>query len=288
RPAWRLVLSGAVLLTAGWSYVLLNRTADWHPWLRYAVVAAGVIAAAALLLTPAVADGAPVRRRAMARRVGVVAALSMAFAALAGPAAYSAQTIDTSHAGALPSAGPAAMAGVGGRGGPMGAPGGARFGPPPGQAGTGQAMPGQGTIRQGMPGQGGAATGGTAGRAGGFLGGAGINQVPADLVTLLRNGATGYSWSAAAVTAMGAAPLQIASGVPVMAIGGFNGTDPTPTLAEFQKLVAQGKVHYFVATGGAPGGAGRGTSSEISSWVAANYTAQTVGGYTVYDLTTGA
>jgi len=183
----------------------------------------------------------------------------------------------TSHAGALPSAGPVTTAGMGGRGGPMGAPGGARFGPPPGQAGTGQ----------GVPGQGGAPTG-RAGRAGGFLGGAGISQVSADLVTLLRNGATGYSWSAAAVTAMGAAPLQIASGVPVMAIGGFNGTDPTPTPAEFQKLVAQGKVHYFVATGGAPGGAGRGTSSEISAWVAANYTARTVGGYTVYDLTTGA
>ena len=75
-----------------------------------------------------------------------------------------------------------------------------------------------------------------------------------------------------------------------MSIGGFNGSDPTPTLAAFQSLVAQGKVHYFLAGGGGLGG-GRGggttsgTSSAITSWVSSTYTAQTVGGTTVYDLT---
>ncbi len=71
-----------------------------------------------------------------------------------------------------------------------------------------------------------------------------------ELVTLLQQGAKGYTWAAAAVTANGAAPLQIAAEVPVMAIGGFNGTDPAPSLAEFQQLVAQGKVHYFVGSSG--------------------------------------
>jgi hypothetical protein len=79
--------------------------------------------------------------------------------------------------------------------------------------------------------------------------------------------------------------------VPVMSIGGFNGTDPAPTLAEFQQLVAQGKVHYFVGGGEGGGFGGRGggnsTSSQISAWVAANFQAQTIGGTTVYDLTTG-
>ncbi len=83
-----------------------------------------------------------------------------------------------------------------------------------------------------------------------------------------------------------------------MAIGGFNGTDPTPTLAEFQGYVAAGKIHYFIAGGGF-GGGGRGgpgggtgggqqtssTSSAITTWVTGNFTSTTVGGVTLYDLT---
>jgi len=78
-----------------------------------------------------------------------------------------------------------------------------------------------------------------------------------------------------------------------MAIGGFNGTDPYPTLAEFQSLVGQGKIHYFIGGGGSggPGGGGPGggtssTSGQIASWVQSHYTAQTIGGVTLYDLTT--
>jgi len=127
------------------------------------------------------------------------------------------------------------------------------------------------------------------GGVGGFLGGGGTSGVSSELVTLLQQGAKGYTWAAAAVTANGAAPLQIASGEPIMAIGGFNGTDPAPSLAEFEQLVAQGKIHYFVGGGGMGGGFGGrgGTSSEISTWVSENFTAQTVGSTTVYDLSTG-
>ena len=83
-----------------------------------------------------------------------------------------------------------------------------------------------------------------------------------------------------------------------MAIGGFNGTDPTPTLAQFQAYVREGKIHYFIGGGRGFGGGGFGgggfgaggstsTSSAISAWVSANFTSQTVGGVTVYDLTSG-
>ena len=67
---------------------------------------------------------------------------------------------------------------------------------------------------------------------------------------LLEKGSDGYRWVAAAVGANSAAGYQLASDEPIMAIGGFNGTDPTPTLAEFQKFVANGDVHYFIAGGG--------------------------------------
>lgn len=72
-----------------------------------------------------------------------------------------------------------------------------------------------------------------------------------------------------------------------MAIGGFNGTDPSPTLAEFRQYVADGAIHYFVAGGGMSGmgGAENGTSSQIASWVQENFEEVTAGSATFYDLT---
>jgi len=95
---------------------------------------------------------------------------------------------------------------------------------------------------------------------------------------------------AAAVGSNSAAGIQLASDQPVMAIGGFNGSDPTPTLAQFQQYVSQGKIHYFIAggAGGGPRAGGSGTSSQISTWVQEHFTAETVGGTTVYDLTAAA
>ncbi len=73
-----------------------------------------------------------------------------------------------------------------------------------------------------------------------------------------------------------------------MAIGGFNGTDPSPTLAQFKQYVADGKIHYFIASGmgdGGMGGSGDGASSRITSWVEATFKKVTVGSSTFYDLT---
>ena len=92
-----------------------------------------------------------------------------------------------------------------------------------------------------------------------------------------------------------AAGYQLGSGEPVMAIGGFNGTDPAPTLAQFEKYVSEGKIHYYIASGGGGfgggfggGAGGSGHASQITSWVESHFTAQTIGGVTVYDLTSGA
>jgi hypothetical protein len=75
-------------------------------------------------------------------------------------------------------------------------------------------------------------------------------------------------------------------GKAVMAIGGWSGSDPTPTLAQFQAYVAAGEIRFFIVggAGGGPGG-GAGSSSEITNWVTSNFTATSVGGQTVYDLT---
>ena len=102
---------------------------------------------------------------------------------------------------------------------------------------------------------------------------------------LLQADASRYRWVAAAAGANSAAGVQLATGDAIMAIGGFNGTDPTPTLAQFESYVAKGEIHYYIA--GSRGGAfgGSSDSSAIGAWVAAHFTAQTVGGVTVYDLT---
>lgn len=67
----------------------------------------------------------------------------------------------------------------------------------------------------------------------------GDTRVSAALVKLLERGASGYRWVAATEGSQQAAPLELATGGdPVMAIGGFNSTDPAPTLAEFKAMVA--------------------------------------------------
>jgi hypothetical protein len=108
-------------------------------------------------------------------------------------------------------------------------------------------------------------------------------------------------------------PLALQSDTTVMSIGGFSGSDPAPTLAEFQAYVAAGEVHYFIpgngfggggggaaangeqqpgsTAAGSPGRAGGGgfgrggTSEEITTWVEQNFASTSIGGRTVYDLT---
>ena len=109
---------------------------------------------------------------------------------------------------------------------------------------------------------------------------------PSAEITTLFEQSTGYRWTAAAIGANNAAGYQLASGRAIMAIGGFNGTDPTPTLDQFRQYVSEGKIHYFIGGGGGGpgGGGGASTSSAITQWVEDNFTAQTVGGVTLYDL----
>jgi len=206
-------LSAAALLVATvvWSYRLLERTPTWQPWLRTAILVVGLVAAVGLALPPRV-----VRLRAAV----AVAALA---AGLAAPAAYALETASTPHTGAIPSAGPAGAS----NGGVPGAGRRAAFG---GGAPQGllRGRPPQGFLGRGAPPQGFAD-----GR--GALGGLLNAGTPSPaLVKLLQADASKYRWVAAAVGANSAAGVQLATGDAIMAIGGFNGTDPTPTLAQFE------------------------------------------------------
>jgi 4-amino-4-deoxy-L-arabinose transferase-like glycosyltransferase len=213
------------------------------------------------------------------KRASVAIAVLGLAAALAGPAAYTLATVRTAHTGAIPSAGPSA-AGFGFGGGQGGGPGGGLR--PGGFAGQG----GLGAAGNGVPAAGRTftppnGTGTVPRRAGGFLD---SSQPGSALVALLQSQASRFTWVAATVDANNAAGYQLATNDPVMAIGGFNGTDPAPTLAQFQTYVREGKVHYFIA-GGRGAGASSTSAAEITAWVASHYSAQTVNGATVYDLT---
>ncbi|MFE1825691.1 ArnT family glycosyltransferase [Streptomyces yangpuensis] len=314
-------LSGTLALTALWSYVLLGRATGYLPWLRWAVLVGGLLAAVAL----------PFAGRAGRRMLWATAGLGVV-AALAGPFAYCMTTVSTGHTGSIVTAGPAVAGGRGGPGGMMGGPGGFGDMPqggrdggqqpggalpqgavPPGQGGQGQGQGAQG--RGGMPGTdgrgaerpggfpggfpGGMTGAGPGGRggAGGLLNGA---RVSTEAKAALTAGADSYTWAAAAIGSQNAASYQLASGVPVMPIGGFNGSDPSPTLEQFKEYVRDGKIHWFIGQGGTiagadesggrrggggPAGPGGGTSTEIENWVKATFKESTVGGATFYDLT---
>ncbi|MBT2404156.1 MULTISPECIES: glycosyltransferase family 39 protein [unclassified Streptomyces] len=305
-----LTLAGTLALTAYWAFVLLGRSTGYVPWLRWTVLAAGLGAAAVL----------PFAGRLGRRGLLAVAAVGLG-AALAGPLAYCLTTVGTAHQGSIVTAGPAVMGGRGGMGGP-GGPGGQGLrtfylpgGAAPQGAVPGRMMPG-GPGGQGAPaGQGGQAGQGGRGveRMGGGPGGMGglLNgtEASAEAKAALRTDAARYTWAAAAIGSQNAASYQLASGVPVMPVGGFNGSDPSPTLKQFQEYVKAGKIHWFIGQSGAQssgqgveggggpgeapgmnraggmGGPGGGTSSAIETWVKANFKATTVGGATFYDLT---
>lgn len=117
-------------------------------------------------------------------------------------------------------------------------------------------------------------------------GGWGQDADNAQLEAMLRS--THTDWSAAINRSSAAAGLELSTDTAVMAIGGFGGSDPAPTLGEFQQDVANHRITYYVAPteNHRPGGfGGRNVHTDISKWVAANFTPTTVGSDEVYDLT---
>jgi 4-amino-4-deoxy-L-arabinose transferase-like glycosyltransferase len=249
--------------------VLLGRAAGFVPGLAWVVGAAGVAAALAVLVR---GFGARLAPRWGAWTSRTTAALALV-AGLAGPLAFTVQTVSTAHTGAIVSAGPSSGFGSGGRGGFASQ---RQF--VQGQFGQGTGGPAAGGFTQ----QGtGPARPGARGGAAGLLG---ATTPSSALVAALTENAAKYTWAAAVVGSNNAAGYQLASGQPVMALGGFNGTDPSPTLAQFQQLVAQGKVHWFIGGALMQGSSGSDAARQIAAWVEANYTAQTIGGETVYQL----
>ncbi|KUI00944.1 glycosyl transferase [Mycolicibacterium acapulense] len=229
-PAPRVVMAIMSAATGVWAFILLDRTPDWWPAVRWVVLVGSVVVASIL------AVGAHRLGRAT-----TVLAVTAAMLGLAGPTAYTLATVANAHGGPMVVAGPSV--GVSGFDGD----GPDRHAPPDG------------------PGRFGAAA-----------------DNPA-LENIVREAST--RWAAATVGSMTASSLELKTGASVMAIGGFTGSDDSPTLEQFQAYVAHREVHYFIAGGhGGPPRRNHGEASAIATWVQQNFTPIDVGGATVYDL----
>lgn len=266
RADARAAIAACVAVTSVWSFVLLSRVPSWQPWLRWTVLVAGAVAVVAVLAGPQLESAAS---RASA---AAVAAL-MLVALFAAPAAYALETAATPHTMSLPIAGPG---GVHVRAG---------------QSSIAAAAKRRAAERV-VPGR--AVRGGLLERA-----------IPTpSLEAMLTRDGSGFEWVAATVGSNRASGYQLATGRPVMALGGFNGSDPTPTLEEFQRLVAERRVRFFIAGwrpgsgpaadvhsgangpyANAPDEVGRRTMLSISHWVKDNFAEQVVDGIVLFDLT---
>lgn len=275
RP-WMPGIAGLLIaVTSAWDMALVLRSGSFA-WLGVCVGVVGVVAGLALCIIAFWMQDRLPATWPLALKHGVRGVVAIGvIALLTGPIVWTARTISTGHTGSIVTAGPGGSMGGGpGGSGPSGngAPDGASGSAPddsPSESDsdrTGAGMPNGGS---------------------GLLGGTSAND---SLVELLTQNASGYRWAAATTGSQNAASYQLASELPIMAIGGFNGSDPAPTLDEFKAYVAQGLIRYYIASGGMGGGMGgtqmdgSSAASEIAEWVAQNYTAQTIGNTTIYDL----
>ena len=258
RECWigRVGLAGLMVLAGGWSYALLNENPDWMPWLRWLILVGSILSALAVLFGSV----------AGLKKLVIVATIAGTMFGLGGTVAYSIATASVAHTGSIPSAGPSGTSSSGGFGGGGGTGGGTGGGPGGGFGGP--TSTDTDTSRSS-----GSSTSGT--------------TTATSVDELLK--ASTARWAAAVDGSQLAATLELSSGTAVMAIGGWS-SDPTPTLAEFQAYVAAGDISYYIVSGQGgggvrQGGAGGSTASAIATWVAANFSSETVGGSTVYLLT---
>ncbi|MDQ6688866.1 MAG: glycosyltransferase family 39 protein [Actinomycetota bacterium] len=269
-----LTMAATLVLTTLCVVTLLARTPSYHPWLRTLVLVCGL--GTALLLAGV---------RHLPARLRLVLVATALVTGLAAPTAYDLTTAAKANAGAIPLAGPVTHSMF--------------FAAAADAAATGKRAhrhlrPWLLSVMHAMGNE------------------TSVPRTALPITRLLRSGAARYAWAAAVVRADAAASLQLASRVPVMAIGGYNGTDPSPTLAQFRTAVAQDRIHWFVGSPLVgqrrsahqilrvaalrreghpaflgPGGLASGGSQialRITAWVMSHFRARAVDGLTMYDL----
>jgi 4-amino-4-deoxy-L-arabinose transferase-like glycosyltransferase len=232
---WRGWLLPAVLLAsaAAQAYILRDYPA-WSRWLTPLVVGTCLVAAGALVV-------ARLRPRRLVR-VALVAAGVAVTSLLVAPTTWAAYSVLNGTNGSLPTAGPSAQT----------------------RDGFGDSRMGGAGAFGGMNGTRGGAPAFGAGFAGGAPGGAGgrdmRDRVDTGLIRYLETHQGHATYLVATASSMNASSIIIATGKPVMALGGFGGSDQILTVQQLARLVANGTVQYFLLQSGGPGGAPSGST----------------------------
>jgi 4-amino-4-deoxy-L-arabinose transferase-like glycosyltransferase len=91
-----------VLASGLWAFVLLQRNADWQPWLRWTIAAASILVALGLI-----AAAFPAVARRLRTRAASALVIAGVLVGLGGSTAYAAATLPQAHLGGGPSVGPA-------------------------------------------------------------------------------------------------------------------------------------------------------------------------------------
>jgi 4-amino-4-deoxy-L-arabinose transferase-like glycosyltransferase len=283
--AWSAALAGSVIGTAVLAAILLARSSGFVPWLAPLALALAVIAAAAVMLRHLVALHRLLPVGATLTRVALLTGL---LAVLAGPASYSIATVGRSLSGTNPLGGPASAGETAtappGAGAPISTQDALGAFALPGDRGVQvasrlptrsarlSALPGAfrpTRRRSGTPG-GGIATG--AGKA---------------VVSYLEAHQGSTRYLVAAEGSGSAASLALASGRNVIDMGGFSGSDPSPSLSALQGLIGSGQLHYVLLGRGGGGGKGGQSSATHSrdSWIKSHGKLVKLAGATSRDTT---
>ena len=262
---WRgWMLPVAVAAELAWTLFVWSSYGGFLPWARTAAVVAGVIAVIVLA-------GAKLSQRTQARLVTVGLAAGVA-AMLAATTTWAASVLDGKYAGSSfnAGAGPETGAGLGAGGGGQALADGRPFAKFAEHYGFG--------APDGL--RGGAGPAGRRGRgaAGAEVGNAIVTSTNAmtsaeeRLYGYLMAHRDGASYLLAVPSWSEASPYILYTGQEVLAMGGFTGSVPEPTLARVKELVSSGQLRYFLVDGtGAGPAAGPGsahpTTQAIASWV---------------------
>lgn len=275
---WRgWLLSVALLITAAVQAVMLLPYNGFRQILIPAILIFTIVAAVLLLLARFVS-------RIQSRRVLMMAIVIGMFGLLIAPMVWTGSSLALPSIALIPRAGPASLAIVafpGGRNGRniAGFAGNLRNGQFPGGQGNGQ-LPSFFGGRAGI---------GTGQAIDPFA----TTDKKLEQYLLAHQGNTRYL--VATTNAMSASPIILDTGKPVMALGGFSGSDPIVDASKLSAMVADGTVRYFLipslgfnnlppqiqdtleALGGGGniggfGGFGGGNIQIINNWVSAHCT----------------
>jgi glycosyl transferase family protein len=219
RKSYTWILPMLVGVTAAIAIIILSY-AGTMTWLMWTVGILGAIGMTGLL----------VNLYAPKRWLQNLATITSVAACMTAPVVYTLSTINVTHTGSIPTAGPSSTA-----------------------------MQGSNNEK---------------------------SQADSALVQYLLQNKNGATWLVAVDSANESAAIQLTSGQPVMAIGGFNGSDTPLTLEQFKQLVADGELKYYAASSHGHGGGPNSGNSEITNWIKKNGKVVNYGGsdVTLYEL----